>query len=81
MTFVMAVIGAALGFFLSRNRAGANMPFAVVGGAAGAVIGGWVLKSLFSILGFVALFVGAGLGAILAIWAIAKFVEGHDDRN
>lgn len=75
MNFLMLIIGAATGFFLTRAR-GTNAQIAgVIAGAVGAVIGAIIMKSVFSILGFLSLFIGAVFGAVLCIWAITKYLD------
>lgn len=71
MTLVaLIIIGAAAGFLATRlMNIEADIPTTVAIGVFGALIGGFVLRFLISIGGFMSGFVGAVLGAMALIWA------------
>jgi len=65
----LIIIGAAAGFLATRlMRIDSNIVTTVVIGMAGALIGGLVLRFLLTVMGMMAGFVGAVLGALLLIW-------------
>ena len=65
----LVIIGAAAGFLATRlMRIEADVITTVVIGMAGALIGGLVLRFLLTVMGMLAGFVGAVLGALLLIW-------------
>ena len=65
----LVIIGAAAGFLATRlMKIEANIITTVVIGMAGALIGGLVLRALATVMGFMAGFVGAVLGALVLIW-------------
>lgn len=65
----LVIIGTAAGFLATRlMRIDADVPTTVVIGIAGALIGGFLLRSLVFITSWMAGFVGAVLGAIVLIW-------------
>jgi uncharacterized membrane protein YeaQ/YmgE (transglycosylase-associated protein family) len=65
----LVIIGAAAGFIATRvMRLNTDVPTTVAIGIGGALIGGLVLRTLISLTGWMAGFVGAILGAILLIW-------------
>ncbi len=70
MTVVaLIVIGAAAGFLATRlMRIEADIPTTMFIGVIGALIGGFVLRFLSSVMGILSGFVGAILGALLVIW-------------
>lgn len=70
MTVVaLIVIGAAAGFLATRlMRIEADIPTTMFIGVIGALIGGFVLRFLSSVMGILSGFVGAVLGALLVIW-------------
>ena len=70
MTVVaLIVIGAAAGFLATRlMRIEADIPTTIFIGVIGALIGGFVLRFLSSVMGILSGFVGAVLGALLVIW-------------
>lgn len=66
---LLIIIGAAAGFLATRlMRIEADIITTVVIGMAGALIGGLVLRALLAVMGFMAGFVGAVLGALALIW-------------
>ncbi len=65
----LIIIGAAAGFIATRlMRIEADIPTTMFIGVAGALIGGLILRALTTIMGGMAGFVGAVLGAMLLIW-------------
>lgn len=65
----LIVIGAAAGFLATRlMRIEADIITTVVIGIAGALLGGLILRALATMMGAMAGFVGAVLGALLLIW-------------
>ncbi|GAB5435383.1 GlsB/YeaQ/YmgE family stress response membrane protein [Falsiruegeria mediterranea] len=70
MTVVaLIVIGAAAGFLATRlMRIEADIPTTMFIGIIGALVGGFVLRFLSSVMGTLSGFVGAVLGALLVIW-------------
>jgi uncharacterized membrane protein YeaQ/YmgE (transglycosylase-associated protein family) len=65
----LIVIGAAAGFLATRfMKIEANVVTTVVIGIAGALVGGLVLRGLLTVMGWLAGFVGAVLGAMVLIW-------------
>lgn len=69
----LVIIGAAAGFLATRlMRVEADIPTTMVIGIAGALIGGFVLRALLTVMGMLAGFVGAVLGALALIWIWQK---------
>ena len=70
MTIVaLVIIGAAAGFFATRlMRIEADIPTTMLIGIVGALIGGFLLRFLVTVMGWLSGFVGAVLGALLVIW-------------
>lgn len=72
---LMIIIGAAAGFIATRImdvQFGTLQTIAI--GVIGALIGGWLIRFLLSMLGVVAGFVGAIFGAVLLIWLYRRFI-------
>lgn len=70
MLLFIAVIGAAAGFLATRlMRVQTDVPTTVALGMAGAALGWVVLRFLVAVSGWVAMFVGAVIGAVLLIRA------------
>ncbi|WP_171102757.1 GlsB/YeaQ/YmgE family stress response membrane protein [Ruegeria sp. HKCCD7255] len=66
---VLIIIGAAAGFLATRlMRIEASIPATLLIGIVGALLGGLILRSLASVMGWMSGFVGAVLGALLVIW-------------
>ncbi|WP_171208821.1 MULTISPECIES: GlsB/YeaQ/YmgE family stress response membrane protein [unclassified Ruegeria] len=66
---VLIIIGAAAGFLATRlMRIEASIPATLLIGIVGALLGGLILRSLASMMGWMSGFVGAVLGALLVIW-------------
>ena len=65
----LIIIGAAAGFLATRLMGlQTNVVSTVAIGVFGALIGGLILRFLLSVMGALAGFVGAVLGAMLLIW-------------
>ena len=65
----LIIIGAAAGYLATRvMRVQTDVPTTIVIGIVGALVGGFVLRALVTITGWMAGFVGALLGAMLVIW-------------
>lgn len=65
----LIVIGAAAGFLATRlMRIEANIPTTMLIGIVGALVGGFLLRALITMAGWLSGFVGAVLGALLVIW-------------
>ena len=76
MVIWLIIIGAAAGFLATRMmRIEADIPTTVAIGIAGALIGGFVLRALTTMLGLLSGLVGAVLGALLLIWLWQKYVR------
>ncbi|WP_424984999.1 GlsB/YeaQ/YmgE family stress response membrane protein [Microbulbifer sp. S227A] len=70
----LIVIGAAAGFLATRlMRIEADIPTTMFIGVAGALIGGLILRVLGTLMGAMAGFVGAVLGAMLLIWLWQRY--------
>lgn len=68
------IIGAAAGFLATRlMKIEADIVTTVVIGMGGALIGGLVLRFLSTVMGAMAGFVGAVLGALLLIWLWQRY--------
>ncbi len=70
MTIVLfLIIGIAAGFLATRIMGLNTDPLTTIAiGVAGAFLGGFILRALALVSGWMAGFVGAVLGAILLIW-------------
>ena len=67
VVFLM-VIGAAAGFLATRMmKLNTDIPTTVAIGVVGALLGGFILRALLTLSGWLAGFVGAVLGAMLLI--------------
>ncbi len=65
----LIVIGAAAGFLATRlMRIEADIPTTMLIGIVGALVGGFLLRALATMMGWLSGFVGAVLGALLVIW-------------
>ena len=66
---LLIIVGAAAGFLATRlMRWEADIPTTIVIGVAGALLGGFALRALLMMAGWMAGFVGAVMGALLLIW-------------
>ncbi len=65
----LIIVGIAAGFLATRlMKIDTDIPTTVAIGVFGALIGGFTLRFLVSVMGFMAGFVGAVLGALALIW-------------
>ncbi|WP_420586250.1 GlsB/YeaQ/YmgE family stress response membrane protein [Ruegeria sp.] len=72
----LIVIGAAAGFLATRlMRIEADIPTTMLIGIIGALVGGFVLRALITVAGWLSGFVGAVLGALLVIWIWQCFLR------
>lgn len=72
----LIIVGAAAGFLATRlMKIEADIPTTMFIGIIGALIGGLVLRMLISVMGWMAGFVGAVLGALLVIWLWQRYVR------
>lgn len=70
----LLIVGAAAGFLATRlfgMQTGILPTIAI--GMAGALVGGFVLRTLLAVMGLAAGFVGAVLGALLLIWLWERY--------
>jgi len=76
MTVIALIIfGIAAGFIATRAmRLSVDVPTTIAIGVGGALIGGLALRALTSLLGLMAGFVGAILGAVLLIWVYKTYI-------
>lgn len=66
---VLIIIGAAAGFLATRlMRIEADIPTTMLIGIIGALVGGLILRTLATMMGWMSGFIGAVLGALLVIW-------------
>ncbi|PHQ97343.1 MAG: GlsB/YeaQ/YmgE family stress response membrane protein [Marinosulfonomonas sp.] len=73
----LIIIGAAAGFLATRMmKLETNVISTVAIGVLGAVVGGLVLRFLLTVVGWLAGFVGAVLGAMLLIWLWRTYGPG-----
>ncbi len=71
----LIIIGAAAGFLATRfMRVQTDVPTTILIGVAGALIGGFLLRFLITVTGWMAGFIGALLGAMLLIWLWRTYV-------
>ena len=71
---LLIIVGAAAGFLATRMmKIEAGIVPTVAIGIGGALIGGLILRTLLTITGWMAGFVGAVLGAMLLIWLWEKY--------
>lgn len=69
------IIGIAAGFLATRAmRLQTDVPTTIAIGIGGALIGGFLLRFLVMITGWMAGFVGAVLGAIFLIWLYKTYI-------
>jgi uncharacterized membrane protein YeaQ/YmgE (transglycosylase-associated protein family) len=76
MLLMIVIVGAAAGFLATRfMRLQTDVPTTIVIGIVGALVGSLALRLLVAITGWLALFVGAVLGAMLVIWLWRTYVS------
>ncbi len=72
----LIIIGAAAGFIATRAfDMKLGVPQTIAVGVIGAIIGGWLLRLVLSMMGAAAGFVGALIGAMALLWAYRTFFE------
>jgi len=72
----LIIIGAAAGFLATRlMRIEADIITTVAIGIAGALVGGLLLRALLAVMGMMAGFIGAVLGALALIWFWQKYLQ------
>ena len=72
----LIIIGAAAGFLATRlMRIEADIVTTVAIGIAGALVGGLLLRALLAVMGMMAGFIGAVLGALALIWFWQKYLQ------
>ncbi len=71
----LVIIGIAAGFIATRvMKLNTDVPTTIAIGVGGALIGGLLLRALLSMVGWMAGFVGAVLGAIVLIWLYKTYI-------
>ncbi|MCA3446664.1 MAG: GlsB/YeaQ/YmgE family stress response membrane protein [Rhodobacter sp.] len=76
MLLMIVIVGAAAGFLATRfMRLQTDVPTTIVIGIVGALVGTLALRLLVAITGWLAMFAGAVLGAMLVIWLWRTFVR------
>ena len=74
---VLIIIGAAAGFLATRlMRIEADIPTTMLIGIVGALVGGLILRTLITVMGWLSGFIGAVLGALLVIWIWQTYIRG-----
>ncbi len=72
----LIIVGAAAGFLATRlMRIEADIPTTMLIGMAGALVGGLILRTLLTVMGWLSGFVGAVLGALLVIWVWQTYMK------
>ncbi|MEM7321382.1 MAG: GlsB/YeaQ/YmgE family stress response membrane protein [Pseudomonadota bacterium] len=72
----LIIVGAAAGFLATRiMRIEADIPTTMLIGIAGALIGGFILRMLLTMMGWLSGFVGAVIGALLVIWVWQTYLK------
>ncbi len=72
----LIIIGAAAGFLATRlMRIEADIPTTMLIGIIGALVGGLVLRTLITVMGWLSGFIGAVLGALLVIWIWQTYIR------
>jgi len=75
---ILLNIGAAAGFIATRIMdLNTSVPVTIAIGVLGALIGGFVLRALLTVLGIASGFIGAILGALLLIWIYQRYIAGE----
>jgi Transglycosylase associated protein. len=74
----LIIIGAAAGFIATRMmKLQTDVITTIVIGIAGALVGGFILQALLTVMGWLSGFVGAVLGALLVIWLWKTYGPGR----
>ncbi len=72
----LIIVGAAAGFLATRlMRIEADIPTTMLIGIVGALVGGLILRSLITVMGWLSGFIGAVLGALLVIWIWQTYIR------
>lgn len=72
----LIIVGAAAGFLATRlMKLETNIITTMAIGIGGALVGGLVLSTLLAVMGMMAGFVGAVLGALLLIWLWKTYIK------
>lgn len=72
----LIIIGVAAGFLATRIMGiESDIITTVAIGIAGALIGGFVLRALLTVMGMIAGLVGAVLGALVLIWLWQTYIK------
>ncbi|UAB87984.1 GlsB/YeaQ/YmgE family stress response membrane protein [Ruegeria sp. SCSIO 43209] len=72
----LIIVGAAAGFLATRlMRIEADIPTTMLIGIVGALVGGLVLRTLITVMGWLSGFIGAVLGALLVIWIWQTYIR------
>ncbi|KUJ85090.1 hypothetical protein AVO45_17695 [Ruegeria marisrubri] len=72
----LIIIGAAAGFLATRlMRIEADIPTTMLVGIVGALVGGFILRALLAVMGWMSGFVGAVLGALLVLWVWQTYFQ------
>jgi len=73
---LLIIIGTAAGFIATRIMGvDLGVPQTIAVGVIGALVGGWTIRFLLSMMGAVAGFVGAIFGAIILLWLYQRYVQ------
>lgn len=76
--FFLIIIGTAAGFLATRlMKIETDIPTTIGIGIFGALIGGFALRALIAMAGFMAGLVGAVLGAMALIWLYKHYYRGR----
>lgn len=72
----LIIIGIAAGFIATRvMKLNTDVPTTIAIGVGGALIGGFLLRTLLMMVGWMAGFVGAVIGAIVLIWLYKAYID------
>ena len=72
----LIIVGAAAGFLATRlMRIEADIPTTMLIGIVGALVGGLVLRTLITVMGWLSGFIGAVLGALFVIWIWQTYIR------
>ncbi len=72
----LILIGIAAGYLATRvMKLETDVPTTIAIGVGGALIGGFALRFLISLMGWMAGFVGAFLGALALIWVYKTYFQ------
>ncbi len=72
---LLVIIGTAAGYIATQVMdMNIGLPQTIAVGVIGALIGGWLIRFLLSMMGAVAGLVGAVFGAILLLWLYKRYM-------